>query len=439
VTAGVYHYGNDAFPTATYRSSNYWVDLLFIPASAPATPDMGPIPPSNPDMTSTPPSPPDMSPTPPPTPDMTPTTPTNASCTKHATTANLTSTFSAANAGDVVCLATGSYGTFAPGMKGGMVTIQPESGASVTMAISINPATNITIDGIADITDAYFDDSRTKNITIRNSYFSGQTQFRTANIANANILFDHNVHGPWNTCSGCAEARVWLPERTSQPSGITIQNSKFGPGGNSDGIQNGSNGTRILNNEFVGLHQIDGASGVHVDSIQLYGSQNTVIRGNYFHDVADSVAAWDGADHEIVEDNVVVTDGYPYAMAVLSDNGSIVRHNTLAMFSASGSPCDYNLPCGVLYLGSKSGTPGGVGTTVDDNILAEIDVPEGSQSYAAEDYNLCENHKASGAHDLLGTPVFVGGARPSSYAGFELATGSNGIANASDGTNRGIP
>jgi probable HAF family extracellular repeat protein len=37
-TAGVYAYGQGGFPTETYRSSNYWVDVMFAPSTPPPTP-----------------------------------------------------------------------------------------------------------------------------------------------------------------------------------------------------------------------------------------------------------------------------------------------------------------------------------------------------------------------------------------------------------------
>ena len=79
----------------------------------------------------------------------------------------------------------------------------------------------------------------------------------------------------------------------------------FGPGGNSDGIQNGGYGVEILDNRFVDIRQIDGADGVHSDAIQLYGSMGTVIRGNEMLRVAAGIMAPDGADHELIEDNVI--------------------------------------------------------------------------------------------------------------------------------------
>ena len=62
----------------------------------------------------------------------------------------------------------------------GEVTVKPQPGAIATMALNFRPATNITIDGLK-ITGAEIGDSRTKNITVRNSDFDrAQTVYEDA-------------------------------------------------------------------------------------------------------------------------------------------------------------------------------------------------------------------------------------------------------------------
>ena len=349
----------------------------------------------------------------------------------HVTPSTFSSAFGTAKAGDTLHLAAGNYGTFTGAMKSGLVTITPEPGATVSMAVDFNPAANIKIDGL-QLGDVELADSRTHDITVANSDVAGQTIFRTGQLANANILFDHNVHANWSKCSGCSEARVWLPEQTSQPSGITIQNSQFGPGGMSDGIQNGSNGTKILNNVFFGLKE-GSVDGVHTDAIQLYGSSNTVIRGNYFHDVPDAIMAPDGADHELIENNVFAAGDsfdYPFAITIWGDNGSIIRHNTMLYDS-----CAFNLNCGIISIGAKSGDPAGHGTIIRDNILTGIACCGDNGATYSADHNLTRQSVA-GANSI-GTPTYSGGVHPTTFAGFALAAGSAGRGTASDGTDVG--
>jgi hypothetical protein len=351
-----------------------------------------------------------------------------------ANPSNLSSVFASAAPGDVVVLASGNYGRFAGGHKPGVVTLRPAPGAKVTMELNFRNASDIAVVGIQNITEAWLEGSQTKNITVRGSYFSGQTTFRTGSLQNANILFDGNRHGPWSTCNGCAEARMWFPQKTSQPSGITVQNSVFGPGGDSDGIQNGSRGTRILNNTFVGITQKSRGL-AHADALQLYGSSNTLIRGNFFLDVSNCLMAPDGADHEIYEDNVCVQkvgNGTVGAMQLGSDDGSRIVHNTF--YDSGRRDCDYNTRCGIMSFGHKGGDPAPSGTVVRDNIVAELSQFSSSQS---QSHNLFTSDSRNGAGNIFGRPTFVGGARPTTKAGYRLAPGSIGKGTASDGTDMG--
>jgi hypothetical protein len=358
-------------------------------------------------------------------------------CDLHATPSNLGTVFGSATAGQTICLASGNYGTFKGGVKSGMVTLQPEDGATPSMALSFSPAQNITLDGL-NITDANpiqgTSTTPTKNITIRNSTFNGsQIVFRTENLTNSNILLDHDVFANYVKCSGCYEGRVQVVGSVNtQPDGITVQNSEF-YGGDGDGIQNSGNGTRILNNEFHDLYQ-QANSLAHTDSIQLYGSSRTVIRGNYVHNASDAIMAADGADHEVIENNVFKVDDNPYSVQLLSDNGSVFRHNTIW----GGATCNFNLQCGVIYLGNKPVDPPSTGTTITDNIVTRLCVCGGSAPQnQTEDYNLVATTGGTGAHDIRGIPTYVGGSSPTTMAGFALTAVSPGHAAADDGSDMG--
>ena len=67
---------------------------------------------------------------------------------RHATPSTFASTFAAAQGGDTIYLAAGSYGTWNGGSKPSPVSIKPEPGANVSIALNFNPASNITLDGI---------------------------------------------------------------------------------------------------------------------------------------------------------------------------------------------------------------------------------------------------------------------------------------------------
>lgn len=360
---------------------------------------------------------------------------TASAATLNATPSTFPDVFASAQAGDIIELASGDYGTFKGGMKSGEVVIREGDGASATMALHFRPAANITIDGLK-ITDAQIGDSRTNGITIRNSDFDGaQIVFRTGELGNSGILLEGNRHTNMNVCSGCYAGRISLVERrTDVPSGITIRNSYFA-GGSMDGILNGSNGTRIVDNEFTNLQQITDGSIAHTDSIQLYGSRGTIVERNYFHDVAVGIMCADGCEQEIIQDNIFAVNGSPYAVQLLSDNGSRIVHNTFLDYGL----CDYNLRCGVLYLGNKSVDPPSQGTVLKDNIITRACLCSGTEMGLAEEgYNLFTQESLGALTDMLATPIYVGGDNPSTRDGFRLADGSPGKGSASDGLDRGV-
>jgi hypothetical protein len=345
-----------------------------------------------------------------------------------ASPSSLAATFSSAQGGDTILLAAGTYSGFRGGTKSARVTIKPQPGAAVTMSAVFNPAANITLQGLT--ISSLEIDGTSRDITVRDSAFTGRAILRTVAMSNANVLLDNNTHLNINVCSGCYAGRIHLPERGSQTSGVTIQNSRFS-GGSADGIQNGANGARILNNTFIDLQQGD-PNIAHTDAIQLYGSKNTLIKSNYFTDVASAIMAPDGADQEIIEDNVFAADpgGYPFVIMLWSDNASTVRHNTLA----DGS-CSFNLRCGIISLGSKSGQPSGRGTIIQDNVLGEISNGGGSATWTSA-YNLLRSGTLAPT-DIRGLPTYTGGSAPTTYPGHQLTPTSLGANNASDNLDRG--
>ena len=350
--------------------------------------------------------------------------------TLRATPATLDSVFNRAPRGAKIRLAPGSYGTFEGGHKRGRVRIIGPKKRRARIALDFDGAAKITLRRVT-ITNAVLE-GNTRDITVRNSTIPGQVTFRTGELRRANILFTHNLHRGWDACGGCGEGRIFLPERTDQPSGITIRNSEF-RGGMSDGILNGSNGTRIIGNTFHDLVP-GGPGGVHTDAIQLYGSKNTVIRRNFFYNFPAGIMAPDGADHEKIIDNVFRGDpgNYPYAIMIWSDRGSVIRHNTLA-----DGNCQFNLPCGILSIGSKSGQPPGQGTIVRDNILSEISIGSGSATLGRRSHNLIAHAPATGRKEIRRKPKYVGGRNPKRFVDHALRKGSPGKRNASDGTDRG--
>ena len=262
----------------------------------------------------------------------------------------------------------------------------------------------------------------------RNSRFTDMTRV-DADLANANIVFDHDTFDGIDMCSSCYEGRLTVRGSNSpDPVGVAITNSHFGAGGQSDGVQliGGARGVQIgPGNEFSGLRQSSGYT-AHVDPIQLYGETHTVVTGNYFHGNSTGIMAGDGTDHLTVTNNVFVTDGeYPDQVVIGGGSGDIIRHNTLA----GGA----SVRIGAVNVGPSAGE------TVADNVLTGgIRLTDGqSPSAVARDYNMVPDG-VSGSHDIRARPVFSGGASPAGYAGFALAAGSPGTLAASDGLDMGI-
>lgn len=329
----------------------------------------------------------------------------------------------AASAGQVICLASGNYGTWTGTNKA--ITITKQSGATVTMALDFNTNdSGFTIDGLTIAGGSIVNGA--KNITIRNSAFTSNLIFD--NVANANILLDNNTHINIDSCATCDPAAIHLAWSSDTFSGVTVQNSLF-QGGNADGIQAGT-GLNILNNRFIHIQDDHGDQTLHTDSIQLIGAKGAVIRGNYLYDNDDGIVAYDGIDSVTIEDNVIDLVHGRYGIELYSDKNSVVRHNTLKY----ATTCLY-VACGQIVLTHKTADPAGSGTVIENNIASGISVSDGST--AASNQNNMLHSGASGGN-FNGIPVYVGGANPADYAGFALSVGSPGLGKASDGTNVGI-
>ena len=341
-----------------------------------------------------------------------------------ATPATLAGVFEHAGGGDTILLAPGDYGTFRGGAKPGLVTLRPAGAGPVSLAVDFDPAANVRIEGVT-ITRAEIGGA-SRDVAIADSTFTGAAVLRGGRMLNANVVLERNRHAGIDVCGGCYEGRIQIAGHAGGPSGIVIRDSVLGPGGNADGIQNGGWGVSILGNEFVDLHA---SGGVHTDALQLYGSHYSVIRGNYIHDADDGIVAFDGADHETIEDNVVDTGPHGQGAIILgSDDGSVVAHNTLRGCGGAS--------CGHFIYGSKEGATPGVGTVVRDNALAAI-ARVGDGSLAARSHNLIASG-TPGDSEIRASPAFAGGASPTTFEGFVLAPGSPGKGTASDGTDRGI-
>ncbi|MCB9653231.1 MAG: right-handed parallel beta-helix repeat-containing protein [Deltaproteobacteria bacterium] len=341
----------------------------------------------------------------------------HAACTRTLSAgANVASAVSSAAPGSTICLEGGSFGDVQLNnmTKSPRITLRSVTSQSASIYLRFSGANGITVDSVT-LTGAEFAGASTKNVTIQNSAFTGSAVFN--DLADSNVLLTNNTHN--NIQAGgqySSPARLHLSYSSATHSGVTIQNSTM-DGGSADGVQTGV-GVNIIGNVFKNIRE-GACSDCHTDAIQLLGATGTVIQGNYLYSVASGIVAYDGVARVTIENNVIDTGGRPWGIELYSDDGSIVRHNTL-LYRAN---CDYNLACGTISLDHKSSDPAGRGTVIVDNIATSIDVSSGS-TYAQLSNNLIRVGAPSG--NISGTPTYVGGSTPTTFAEFELAAGSLG-------------
>jgi hypothetical protein len=328
---------------------------------------------------------------------------TAGAATRSATPATFPSVLAAAQSGDTITLANGSYQT-SGATKTGMVTITPAAGASPSVWGQLgSTAQNLRFDGIKDL--GLWQINAAKNIEIVNSTYTTTVEVIGAT---AGIVFDNDTFN--NLPSGTWEGRLSIANGAS---GITVKNSRFGGGGCSDGINLTGSAHDVTigpGNEFSGLKQ--GSCAAHVDPIQLYGAANVTVTGNYFHDNSTGIMSPDGNGSPVtVTDNVMVGDGgYPWAVVSGGGTNDRFRHNTIVGWT--------------LEIGQSNAKRNATGQVVADSIATVTILSPQPASGVTQ-----TNNQETGA--------YVGGTKPTSYAGYRLVAGSTGAGKASDGTDIG--
>jgi len=397
-------------------STQYQLPVSALTVTPVATPTPSPTPTSTP----TPSPDPTPDPTPEPTPTPTPEPPADG-CTVNATPSSFASVFAAATPGAVVCLTSGSYGTKTDLSKPGpaRVTIRAQDGATATMSIVYGSGAtnlgNLTFQGLTIPNLEVRQGGTVRNVTLTGNAVTGCAYVNTWQAASSNLLIAANTFLDTARSECMYDGRLAFPQRNeSVQSGITVSGNVFA-GGTADGILNGSNGTRIVGNEFRDIIQPSSGAEAHSDSIQLYGSKNTVIQGNYVHGSTVVIMAPDGGDHEVIVDNVFVgTPGYRPAIQLGAHQGTRFEHNTVRNLN--------------VHMDSK-----GNGTPSRDGILRDNVMMNAS-------FNLTNGDGCTGCtvtNNLMGGAVFTGGPDPLTYTGHRLAIGSPGIRAATDGTDQG--
>jgi len=352
--------------------------------------------------------------------------------------ANVRASISAAAPGTTVCLNDGDYAGFTLSgiSKSPRVTVQAVNprGATFSGVISFTGNTQgITIDGV-NLTGAVITGANTREITLKNADASeGTIQIDGVTHASPNILFENLTHIEQDNagfCRGdpfpCIDAGAYWFSFSSRSSAVATIRGAIIDGGCADGVQSGV--PFILENSQI-RNKIVGAcpNDPHTDATQLYGGPfaGTIIRNNYYLNNVQVIAAYDGVDGVLIENNVLDpgadSERRPCQIELYSDANSIIRHNTLVFRSATypGSIC----------LDRKAGFDAGFGTQIHDNIVGSV-VAENGSTYGSRTGNLVRSGAIAG--EIPGSPTYSGGAQPSNWAGFELAAGSLGKGAASN-------
>ena len=175
----------------------------------------------------------------------------------------------------------------------------------------------------------------------------------------------------------------------------------------------------------VRRHQADRRRPPHADSLQLYGASNTVIRGNYFHDVDVAIMAPDGGRTSISPTTSSRQRGY-------------CPRSSSAATPAPSSPT--TSPATSRHMDAKGGEPAsrdGTCATTSWSTAASTS-PTARAARAAPSPTTSSPRTGQGTNAIVAQPTFTGGNNPTTFPGWALAAGSPGKGNATDGTDRGI-
>jgi hypothetical protein len=351
-----------------------------------------------------------------------------------ATTANVVATVGSAAPGDVIELATGTYGTVhLTDRKTGIVTVKPASGATVSISPELVGAAYLRFEGFTGASSVGSVDvggTDPSHLEIVGNRFTGQSKIDVENDANTGILIDSNTFDGISFCTGCDEGRlnvIWGGGPGTTDSGVTVSRNHFGGGGCSDGVRVGAYGVVIADNVFENIHQ--GSCPGHIDAVQLYGQSHTVVTGNLFTDFDTAIMSPDGGTTEVITDNVFdSTSGSSNAIQMGSVTATTFAHNTVRGTSVNMDHKDE------VITNSSDGL-------LRDNVMVEAFFKAGPSvcTNCTVSYNLFDTAvNASGTTTAVGTPTFTGGSTPTTFAGYTLTAGSPGKGTASDGLDRGI-
>lgn len=363
-------------------------------------------------------------------------------CTRTVTPATLSAAVGEASTGNVLCLATGDYGTWGGTNKA--ITLRAKAGATPTMAVFFGTGdTGFTVDGMRGMNGVV--GTGASDITIRDSTFNGTIVLGYGGDVD-NISLIHNKltwpAGPSFGTNGKIILDNTLSGTLASPS-VTIRDNVIA-NGDLDGIHigGGSPGAQIVGNEFSQICDASVAGppeSNHTDQIQFESGQQIRIAGNWIHADADcptqGITSFDGGTIGVIIEDNVVDIRRPWGIELYSDTNSIVRHNTIRYYP--DADCFFTGPsCGKIALSRKPADPPGSGTQVYDNVMSSVEID--MDSTGTEHNNLCHLTCTGDGSTSNQVPIFRAGANPTSRTGFCLALGSPGRGTASDSLDAGI-
>lgn len=372
-----------------------------------------------------------------------------------STGASVSSALSSATAGNTICLNAGTY-SYADGAitKASTTTVRAAAGVdrddvTITGEPDIGNSTNLafknlSMAGVSMGTNTGA--AHPSHLLFEHIHWTGCLQFWQFNSGVWDVTLDGDVVDASSTGSlhACLDDGHFLFTGDNGSGfdvdiGLTLEN--FDIDGSpaslkcSDGMEfrGAFSGVTVSDNEFHGFQQEGtcGDIGAHTDPLQAFlGGYYSTYTRNYFHDntVAADLALFNSAVGSTFTNNVILSQANQAVYCGWCAD-TVFEHNTI-----SGATVYFND-----YSDSPLHEPGHSSGVVQNNVLfggADI-LFSGSGNLMTQGHNLCSGG-CSGTGSITGTPTFVGGATPSTWAGYAITAPSGALTGASDGTSMGI-
>jgi Right handed beta helix region len=350
--------------------------------------------------------------------------------------ANIASAVSGAANGSTICLNSGNYGSvdLFNMSRTGFVTLRSVSGVGAQMRPRVGNSDFIRFEDMTLGTETNLVNNCSTNIQFIGITFTGALDVQNngapcgPSSPSQNILIDRATFS--GVSMGTWEGRL----NFFAVSGGTVTNTFFGNNGVGDGIQFQAGSSNMVigpGNVFDGISQsfCNSNGGAHCDAIQLTGGSNNLITGNHFRNSDTHIMAPDGSSSVTVTNNIFDGTGTGgFAVQFGTAANLVFEHNTVlntsvAIDSKTGEPASTNAVArNNIHIGSSTykltGGAGCSGCTVTRNL-----------------WSVTSN--ASGTNNIIGTPSFVGGSFPATWAGWQLNDGSLGENAGTDGQDVG--